>query len=1230
MANKLLKIIVIIVLSMIGVCIILAGGMAAYLYQYGGLSGFSSAMLARNIDGLEAEFKTVKWRFDTANTALVITGEETIFAYHGQAVDIPRLDLVFTPASVVTGIPSEIAIDADQIKLVRSEAGWAFIDRFSWLNERLLAASSGTEARSQLAIGWQFWPEGLARLKIRADKIDIYTHGPEMKLEAQLQEVTFVAAPEGSDLRLGDVNFSLQLSQPFNSSHQVPMLNLNATSNLFSGLTEFSLEASDLNITPLRQLLLADDRYKSYEFSTFTGSLQGTFDGLSAQLLSGNISAKSGRMDLADFFDMQTDFESFEIKFDYSQADDLLIIHNSDLVLADGQILSVMIQVTDLYKPLGLVSGTVIGEDISFRKLLTKWPEEQAGDLRQFLTQQTDSGHFKTVAVQFEGGMRWAKKQFDITKMGISGEFSNLRLDYHDPQYESVIGTLSGQMELNIGAQGQINKASGSVSLIDGFARLTDYKPTVKIAKLTMDLRYQPDDAHLQKLSIDFAEKGELLITARRRKKSEYFETDMSIVAPFMEADLLKSIWPDKLAQPTIDWIDQHISKGDIKKAKMNFKLTEMPNNIQVSELNGNIPFSQATFQFFQDQTPFSNLYGNLIFADNQITADINAGNFKSLNLEQAQLIYGPFVNANGARNLSLNGTVAGDVLDILDMLERSKINENAGFTLRDMQISGDSRIRLDLRGNLPSGKPFEVTDIAVDGTLSDAVIASLPFDQTLSKGSLVISYSREAIRVSGSGLIAGIESDFSYQQTPDREANLQVRLKNSAALPALLSQYFDWPVAGTAGAKLSLSGQQDSDDYRLIVQADITDTALQSEDLGWAKLRGELGSLNLQMIFEEGVLTHIEAIDLKAGSLRAKGRVALGRDLLPSYGYLENVVFPGNDIKNILFERHDNSSLTVTAEGKLFNLISLRANDEIKKNMMISFDITADRIIIDPKVSFSGDLQGTIDKNGIGEASLQGNLFVNDQRFASEVSIKTFFGSGGEYLEGVGLIGGAEASLSFSPAENNQSILLITSKNAGRTLSGLQITDVIKEGNLRMATTYFDDSFSQYKTIIELEDFIVTEAPTAVRTFSVLSLAGLYGLVEGEGTQFTIGQAIIVSDGPEHRLEKVRAAGGALGIYMLGNYDRSTRNLDISGNLVPANQLSKILGAVPVLGELLTGVDKTGLFSTQFSMKGSLDDPNVTVNALALAPGILRDLFSPDWLGEERKRIFGLEAQTN
>ena len=93
----------------------------------------------------------------------------------------------------------------------------------------------------------------------------------------------------------------------------------------------------------------------------------------------------------------------------------------------------------------------------------------------------------------------------------------------------------------------------------------------------------------------------------------------------------------------------------------------------------------------------------------------------------------------------------------------------------------------------------------------------------------------------------------------------------------------------------------------------------------------------------------------------------------------------------------------------------------------------------------------------------------------------------------------------------------------------------------------------------------------------------------------------------------------------MVGTYDRATRQVDMSGNLVPVNQFSKIIGAL-LYSETCYLVLIMQVFATQFNVSGSIDEPQTSVNAASLVPGILRDLFSPEWLKNEASRLFGAD----
>ncbi|MGB2028978.1 MAG: hypothetical protein ACPH14_12310, partial [Candidatus Puniceispirillaceae bacterium] len=64
-------------------------------------------------------------------------------------------------------------------------------------------------------------------------------------------------------------------------------------------------------------------------------------------------------------------------------------------------------------------------------------------------------------------------------------------------------------------------------------------------------------------------------------------------------------------------------------------------------------------------------------------------------------------------------------------------------------------------------------------------------------------------------------------------------------------------------------------------------------------------------------------------------------------------------------------------------------------------------------------------------------------------------------------------------------------------------------------------------------------------------------------------------------------------------------------------------------VGEILTGIDKAGLFVTQFRLEGDVDDPDTSVTPASIVPGLLRDLFSPSWIRREGDRILGPQTDS-
>ena len=83
------------------------------------------------------------------------------------------------------------------------------------------------------------------------------------------------------------------------------------------------------------------------------------------------------------------------------------------------------------------------------------------------------------------------------------------------------------------------------------------------------------------------------------------------------------------------------------------------------------------------------------------------------------------------------------------------------------------------------------------------------------------------------------------------------------------------------------------------------------------------------------------------------------------------------------------------------------------------------------------------------------------------------------------------------------------------------------------------------------------------------------------------------------------------MGISFEGVIDRDSDAIDISGSMVPLFGINSMLGALPLVGDLLVSKEGEGIIGLTYQARGDLDEPDVVVNPLSmLTPGILRRIF--------------------
>ena len=81
--------------------------------------------------------------------------------------------------------------------------------------------------------------------------------------------------------------------------------------------------------------------------------------------------------------------------------------------------------------------------------------------------------------------------------------------------------------------------------------------------------------------------------------------------------------------------------------------------------------------------------------------------------------------------------------------------------------------------------------------------------------------------------------------------------------------------------------------------------------------------------------------------------------------------------------------------------------------------------------------------------------------------------------------------------------------------------------------------------------------------------------------------------------IEEIYAIGPAISIMMDG-YVQNDELISLRGTLVPATTLNKIIGSLPLLGDILVG-KKTGegVFGVSFKIKGPRKKTKTTVNPI-------------------------------
>ncbi|MGC6484060.1 MAG: DUF3971 domain-containing protein [Candidatus Puniceispirillales bacterium] len=1182
----------------------------------GGLTMFIQNKLSQRAEGVFGSIEKAELEFSVSTLPVRLKASNIRLNASDTIIVLPQSEFRFSFVNLLLGnlTPTEMSLSGLEIEIEQGSKGWHAGPSMALLTS-LVDDDNAISGGPLTAIRSLFVDDAKLRIMRNPDPADV------ARIDWIEIEPIAITLSKKNNVFQGKINASDAVGGAFE---------IDFTGNAAGTDLNFSATLSEINATEIYPYLGIDVPEIS-SLGLVTGRLAMSVRDRRLQQISGDLVSTDGKTALPGYGDI--DFASANIIFAHDVVLDTLTISNLDLATRnfsdrpDGR-LTIAGQVRNLMQPRPTLIANIKGSNFSFGRVIELWPESAESALRQTVKESLDGGRVSSFGIDTVGVINRAEKVFEVSTLDLISDVRQVRLETGFGPIDRLVGSLSARFEMSIDKDGSIDHGVANFLLTDALLLPKGSSRKIDLEGVEVRTRLDGNTIQVTRAAVDARALGQLAMFAEVDITSDWHphRFDMEVRAEQVDTQLVTELWPRSLWARTRQWVENRIDGGTINglKLKGGFDLPESE-PMKVIYLEGEAQIADTELTYLTTMPPLENTWARVNFQGTSFRADIDSGTVEGLDLAGSRFIMRPTA-AGPEADLALIAT--GDFGGAMRLLDHPRLDVLNAAGLQPTNAEGQIDLTMGLKWIIPkSGETVSTRGgVAINATASveDMALDNLPYQTDIRGGMMDIVYLNRKLSISGRGSFSGVPGFVSLDRYPDQQVEMDLALSRSDALTDLINTRAGLDLGGQAGGAVKIRREAASPDLQLDVNLDLDETSLNIRRLGVVKLPGERARLDAMLRISDGQIETIGDINLDSDVLRARGQISFDETGRFLGAFFDEMAWPGNDISFVTIERSGDDVLTISASAELIDLTPLRREESPGEGFAMTVDLTADRIILDQMVTLSGNVSFTTDKDGQGKADFLGGLFLKNKEFMTEAAFTALFGGGNDLLEGRGLVGGAEASITLSPADDGGNLMVLRSNNAGQVLKSLKVLDAIRGGKLNMVVHFRSDDTGVFDADFELEDFRVIEAPRAVRMMSVLSLAGLYSLIEGDGTFFDLGHARIEVMPGRQIIHQARASGEALAVDLVGVIDTERQELEVSGMLLPVYGITKLIGKVPLISEIVTGLENEGIFVTQFSITGPVSEPENNVNLSSIVPGLFRDVFSPDWIRRERERLIG------
>ncbi len=744
-----------------------------------------------------------------------------------------------------------------------------------------------------------------------------------------------------------------------------------------------------------------------------------------------------------------------------------------------------------------------------------------------------------------------------------------------------ILGWQSGTIDFGL------RVGSGHVDLPDPVAQTTSLSGATLAGRLT-DLQALTVSQGMIDLGGDT--KIDFSSTIRFSDPMPAITAEADIAA--LSIERLQELWPPNVAEGARTWVSNHILDGAVSNVHAKAEIGDTRGRLGLRSLTGQFTFSDLQLVVFPGISAITGINGTASISKAQLGFDLTDAHLGDLTVTGGSVVISGL--DKGPTVLRIATSVDGPVPDALALVNDKPLALVDPKFINAKEVSGTSTTLVSL--SLPLGGPDSGTISTFDITskITDFTWSTPPIGPATSEGEFSLHVTPTGVDLKGTSNVglAPISIVFNeYFSGTDLLRKIDVRgTLNREAWQSLGVPELDF-LSGTLGVDVNFTTDRQNTS-KIVGEIDLRQAEITIPEIAWHKPSGSPGQLSVSGVTKATDEWIFDPIALTANDFSAGARLEI-KDKPLSVTAVDLIEFKHgrNDLK-FRVKAGENDRFEIQVRGSAFDIEPVVSswhhhpagveNSSKKRPEIPAFDLDI-------------DLDGILGRDDVKLSNLTASISFD----GTTVNIGTVSAKIGD---------SGHLSISTSLAKD------LRTANAevdglGAVMSMFHLAEYFDGGTMTLNGNEAADG--QLSGPLEMRDLKFNEAPIFAQLLRAASMEGLLSTIKGQGLSIKLLKSELVFKDSILKINNLIIHADGVGVTADGTIDFASKSLDTQGFLTPAATIQRVIGKIPLLGQILTGVKREGFIATEFSMTGPLTEPIIKAKPLStLTPGLTRDLF--------------------